>query len=144
MNGAEYIDFAAKIAATYSSAAGCRSAISRAYYGAFHLAKTFLAELGSRPPRNANVHVFVQHRLANCGHARAVEAGRILTNLHRTESTPTTIWRKASVEDASYAKSRVVAARQVQRSIEDCSRDDARREIIAGIAEYERKISGAD
>ncbi len=142
MNGVEYIDFAAKLAATYSSAAGCRSAISRAYYGAFHLAKAFLAELGWRPPRNANVHVFVQHRLANCGHARAVEAGRILTDLHRARNDADYSLGKASVEDAGYAKTRVVAARQVQRSIEDCNREDARREIIAGIIEYERKISG--
>ena len=42
MNGADFIDFAAKIAATYSDAASCRSAVSRAYYGAFHLARSLL------------------------------------------------------------------------------------------------------
>ena len=35
MTGPDYIAFAAKLAATYAEAASCRSAISRAYYGAF-------------------------------------------------------------------------------------------------------------
>jgi len=39
MTGPDYIAFAAKLAVTYTEAASCRSAISRAYYGAFHLAK---------------------------------------------------------------------------------------------------------
>jgi len=41
MTGPDYITFAAKLAATYAEAASCRSAISRAYYGAFHLANYF-------------------------------------------------------------------------------------------------------
>ncbi len=41
MNASDYIGFAAKLAATYSDAASCRSAISRAYYGAFHIGNRF-------------------------------------------------------------------------------------------------------
>ena len=48
MNARHFIDFAAKIAATYADAAACRSSISRAYYGAFHIAKSFLDRVGSR------------------------------------------------------------------------------------------------
>jgi uncharacterized protein (UPF0332 family) len=143
MNGAEYIDFAAKIAVTYSSAAGCRSAVSRAYYGAFHVAKAFLAKLGSRPPRNANAHAFVQHRLLNCGHAQAVEAGRLLTDLHKDRLTADYDMLRTHVEDVEYVRDDVIAAQAVQRSIESCDTDEIRQEIKAGIAEYERRISGA-
>ena len=46
MNGADFIDFAAKIAATYSDAASCRSAVSRAYYGALIGMKLILISPG--------------------------------------------------------------------------------------------------
>jgi hypothetical protein len=142
MNGADYIDFAAKIAATYPSAAGCRSAISRAYYGAFHISHSFLKALGTHSPRNANTHSFVQHRLMNCGNATAEEAGRSLTELHRDRLLADYNLQRTRVEDADYAKAGVITARQVQRLIEACDNDEIRQEIKTGIAEYERKILG--
>ena len=142
MNGAEYIDFAAKIAATYSHAASCRSAISRAYYGAFHLAKSLLDQLGSGPPRNANAHVFVQHRLANCGHVHAIEAGQLLGDLHTDRLTADYNLRKREVETISYARAAVVAARRIQNLIESCEHDEDRQQMRIGLAEYERRISG--
>ncbi len=94
MNAADYIAFAGKIAATYSEAASCRSAISRAYYGAFHLAKSFLDRIGSRAPRNAGTHVFVQQLLTNCGNPRAAEAGFLLGDSTPIASMQITIWTK--------------------------------------------------
>ncbi len=141
MNASDYISFAAKLAATYSDAASCRSGISRAYYGAFHNARSLLDELGSRPPKNANAHVFVQHRLANCGHAPAVEAGRLLGDLHTDRLNADYNLLKRQVETIDYARVRVVAARRIQNLIEACDQDEAREQIKVGIAEYERRIS---
>jgi len=140
MNGSNYIDFAAKIAVTYSDAASCRSAISRAYCGAFHVARAFLSQLDSRPPRNANVHAFIQHRLANCGHASITEVGKLLAGLHRDRLYADYNLMKAEVEELEYAKSRVAAARTIESSIEACDTDEIRQQIKAGIDEYERKI----
>ena len=142
MNAADYINFAAKLAVTYSDAASCRSTISRAYYGAFHIVKSLLDQLGSRPPRNANAHVFLQHRLTNCGHAPAVEAGRLLGDLHMDRINADYNLVKRQVETIGYARLRVVAARRIQNLIESCDDDEARQQIKAGIAEYERRISG--
>jgi uncharacterized protein (UPF0332 family) len=64
MNPDDFISLAGKLAANANAdEATYRTAVSRAYYGAFHLAATFLAELGFAAPRMANVHVFVQHHL---------------------------------------------------------------------------------
>ncbi len=142
MNASDYIDFAAKIAATYSDAASCRSAISRAYYGAFHVARSLLERLGSRPPRNANAHVFMQHRLMNCGHARAVEAGQLLRDLYADRLNADYSLERRQVESVGYARADVVTARRIQNLIEGCDQDESRQQIGTGIAEYERRIAG--
>ena len=49
---------------------------------------------------------------------------------------------KRQVETIGYARVRVVAARRIQNLIEACDCDEAREQIKAGIAEYERRISG--
>ena len=46
MTGEEFIVAAGKFAATYSDPASCRTAISRA----FHSAKSFLDDIGIKPP----------------------------------------------------------------------------------------------
>jgi uncharacterized protein (UPF0332 family) len=142
MNAKDFIDFAAKIAATYSDAAACRSSISRAYYGAFHIAKSFLDRLGSRPFQNANAHIFVQHRLMNCGHHQAVRAGRFLRDLFRDRLLADYSLPVRRVENVEYARVAVESAREVQSLIEACACDEAIVQIKAGLADYERRISG--
>jgi hypothetical protein len=54
MTGDDFIAFSGKLAANPAAGeAGFRSASSRAYYGAFHLAMAFLAEIGTPVPANA-------------------------------------------------------------------------------------------
>jgi uncharacterized protein (UPF0332 family) len=142
MNATEFLDFAGKIAATYSDAAACRSAISRAYYGAFHIARSFLDRLGSRPYQNANAHVFVQHRLMNCGHNEATRAGRLLQDLFANRLRADYNLPASRVENVDFARTAVEWARRIQSLIESCEQDDASQEIKAGIAEYERRITG--
>ena len=141
MTGNDYILFAAKIAAIYADAASCRSAISRAYYGAFHLAKSLLERLETRPPRNANAHVFIQHRLANCGHPVAVEAGCFLADLYADRLSADYKLDKDQVERVGYARTSVETAKRIQRAIEACDNEQTRDQIKAGIAVYERKLA---
>ena len=143
MNGTDFIDFAAKIAVTYSDAASCRSVISRAYYGAFHVAKSLLDRLGSRPPRNANAHVFIQHRLLNCEHGPAVQAGQLLRDLYSERLNADYRLKTGQVESVSYARAAVETAKQVQNLVQSSDRDEVRQQIATGIVEYERRISGS-
>jgi len=60
MDGSDFIALAGKLAAGPAAGeATYRTAVSRAYYGAFHIARSFLAELGLQPVGNANVHALV-------------------------------------------------------------------------------------
>ena len=62
MQPSEFITLAGKLASMNLGAAGARSAVGRAYYGAFHLAKGVLDEFASAPPRNGNGHVLAAAR----------------------------------------------------------------------------------
>lgn len=49
-----------------------RSAVSRANYGAFHVARELLASGGFRPPEDQRLHASLWLRLSNAGHPDGV------------------------------------------------------------------------
>jgi uncharacterized protein (UPF0332 family) len=141
MTGDDFIAVAGKLAATFTDAASCRTAISRAYYGAFHMSKTFLADLGIKPPRNANVHVFVQHRLSNSGHEQAAMIGSLVADLHdeRIHADYDLDWRRA--ETVLAARASVERASRIRSALISIDTLNDRAQIKTGIEEYERLIS---
>ena len=58
-----------------------RSAVSRAYYAAFHVARQLLERCGFSVPHGDQAHGYVWLRLANCGHTNLVKAGGELKDL---------------------------------------------------------------
>jgi uncharacterized protein (UPF0332 family) len=60
-----------------------RSATSRAYYAAFHVARVLLLGLGFRVPQADRAHGYLWMRLSNAGQADVMTAGRRLGDLRR-------------------------------------------------------------
>jgi uncharacterized protein (UPF0332 family) len=60
-----------------------RSAISRAYYAAFHVGRELMARCGFRVPESERAHKHVNDRLMNAGHEGVKEAGTSLDILRR-------------------------------------------------------------
>ena len=58
-----------------------RSAVSRAYYAAFHVARQFMGDLGFVTPRADQAHAFLWRRLGNCGHVPLALTGSRLNQL---------------------------------------------------------------
>ncbi len=58
-----------------------RSAISRAYYAAFHVARALMGDLGFTTPRADLAHAFLWRRLSNCGYVPLALAGSRLNQL---------------------------------------------------------------
>lgn len=140
MNGDEFIEFAGKLAArTRSDAATCRTATSRAYYGAFHTARALLRELGYIAPTLANVHVFVQHYLIGSGQSDAQRAGRFLGELHSDRIKADYRIDLLAVEDPRFAQASVELAHRCLSALRACEQEPARTEIRLGIDEYHRK-----
>jgi uncharacterized protein (UPF0332 family) len=64
-----------------STEADWRTAISRAYYAAFHTGRGLLQDLGFRVPRAGQAHAYVWMRLSNCGEPTIAQAGGELNHL---------------------------------------------------------------
>jgi hypothetical protein len=58
-----------------------RSAVSRAYYAAFHEARLLLRRCGFAVPRGEQAHAYLWLRLSNCGHPDLAHAGAELNDL---------------------------------------------------------------
>lgn len=83
MNGSDFITVASGIASNNACPAGYRSAVSRSYYGCFHLAKATLNGFGWYCPKgNNNEHQWVQRHFLNCATTDFMALGKALENLH--------------------------------------------------------------
>lgn len=60
-----------------------RSAISRAYYAAFLVARELFERVGFVVPQDAGGHAYVWLRLSNCGRQEVVTAAQTLSDLRR-------------------------------------------------------------
>jgi uncharacterized protein (UPF0332 family) len=67
--------------------AAWRTAVSRAYYAAFHVARQLLEDLGFRVPQADRAHAYLWLRLCNCGDPQVERAGMKLNDLRRERNT---------------------------------------------------------
>jgi uncharacterized protein (UPF0332 family) len=82
MDFRDYLALAMTLAAGSTEAEG-RSAVSRAYYAAFHVARELLLDLGFRVPQADRAHAYLWLRLANVGVSDVRVAGNRLNDLRR-------------------------------------------------------------
>jgi uncharacterized protein (UPF0332 family) len=82
MNFRAYLTLARTLAGG-TTEAEWRSASSRAYYAAFHVARLLLLDLGFRVPQADRAHGYLWLRLCNAGHADTTNAGSRFGQLRR-------------------------------------------------------------
>jgi len=80
MLGEEFLGVAARLSAS-SREADVRSSVSRAYYGAFHVAAQFLEDCGVRLPRSAAAHEKLRYCLQASGDGAVIGAANRLDSL---------------------------------------------------------------
>ena len=120
MDGNDFIQFAGKLAASNTSGgAGYRSAASRAYYGAYHLARQYLNDCGFFC-HSANEHQWVQRHFFYCTFQAANDIGRMLGNLHETRKEADYDLQLVSVESQSHAKTSVMRASEISARLTAC------------------------
>lgn len=140
MTGADFIAVAGKLAVgANSDEAAFGSAVSRAYYGAYHIAISLLADLGFPLPANANAHVFAQRTLVGSGHQAARQAGYLLGDLHADRIRADYKPENRGVGAQRFAKLRVETAVAIQVALSAYRSEPARDELKAGIAAYLQK-----
>jgi uncharacterized protein (UPF0332 family) len=82
MNSHDFLTVAQSLLSDRSEAAW-RSAVSRAYYAAFHRAREVLENLGFAVSRGERAHAYLWLRLSNCGNPRIQTTGAALRSLRQ-------------------------------------------------------------
>ena len=82
MNPVEFYTLANTLISTNSCPSHCRTAVSRCYYSAYHLAKGLLEDMGFTIRHGPSGHRCVQALLQHSGDEQMKEVGYKLENLH--------------------------------------------------------------
>jgi hypothetical protein len=97
-----------------------RSSISRAYYGAFHLAATLLREFQIGVRRNQTGHHQIYRCLIGCGHPTAVYAAQPLAELRSERNGADYDLSDKRYADQLLAADCVKMAHEVRAALEVC------------------------
>ncbi|HVC93643.1 MAG TPA: HEPN domain-containing protein [Pirellulales bacterium] len=119
-----------------------RTAVSRAYYGAFHLASALLESAGGSVPDNPTAHAFVQRRLMECGQEDARQAGSLLKDLHSERRKADYKLKNAKAGTKEFALYSLETAERFCSALAACASAPNLSRIKVGIEEYERKLDG--
>ena len=142
-SGDDFIAIAGRLVAapnqlggTSVNPAAFRTAISRAYYGAYHLTLEFLKALGIEAGKEHNLH----HDLCNCGNRDAEQAGKLLDDLYSRRRRADYELDRADVEELRYAQYTVEMAHRFRSYLNECKKEPARTTICAGIHAHRSRI----
>ena len=122
----DFLTFAESLLANPTTgAASCRTAISRAYYCAFHLVKKFVEEeIGARIRGGGNEHIKLQHMLLNSGVPKANAAGNLLASLHTARKIADYDLVDSTPENPNQARDAIQLARMILSALDEIRGDD--------------------
>jgi uncharacterized protein (UPF0332 family) len=116
-----------------------RSAVSRAYYAAFHVARQLLAQCGFAVPRADQAHAYLWLRLSNASHPDVQNAGAQLSFL-RQERNKADYNLEHSLDQAS-AIDRTQMAADIVELLDAVAKDGTvRAHITDAMKIYERDV----
>jgi uncharacterized protein (UPF0332 family) len=136
MNARDFLSVA-KAWLADTTEASWRSAISRAYYAAFHVARELLDGLRFMVPQGDRAHAYLWLRLSNCGDPHLEDTGQRLNDLRR--------WRNRADYDMlrhlsqAFATSTVLEAEQVILAL-DAVVEPTLTQITDAMKVYERDV----
>jgi uncharacterized protein (UPF0332 family) len=128
----------AEVWVTGTTEAEWRSAVSRAYYAAFHRARRLLRDLGFLVPRADQAHAYLWLRLSNCGDSQVEMAGSDLNTLRRDRNRAD--YDVEQTLDQHDARVQVQAARIIIQTLDGASTDPLRSQITDAMKIYERDV----
>jgi uncharacterized protein (UPF0332 family) len=115
-----------------------RTAVSRAYYAAFHVAWRLLQGPGFQIPRADQAHAYLWRRLSNCGHIDVENAGKDLSDLRRVRN-----WADYDLDsplEQTAAMHHYLVADRIIGLLETVATSAAAKSIIETMKTYERDI----
>ena len=137
MDFRDYLTLARTLAGG-STEAEWRSACSRAYYAAFHVARSLLAGLHFRVAKADRAHSYLWLRLSNAGVLQVTQAARQLNDLRRDRNQADydehhTFTRARAIQNVDFAE-------QVIQALDAAGVEPIRTQITDAIKVYERDV----
>jgi uncharacterized protein (UPF0332 family) len=123
---------------TEATEANWRSAVSRAYYGAFHAARRLMRDLGFVVPRADRAHAYLWLRLSNCGETQVIRAGSDLNTL-RSDRNRADYDIERTVDHGD-ALIQVQTARRILQFFDGTRAEPIRTQITDAMKIYERDV----
>ncbi len=116
-----------------------RSAISRAYYAAFHVGLNVLKEMGFSIYQNASAHELVPDHLSNSGDNELDKATIKMHDLRMRRNHADYKLNRPDVEKKENARMHVQQAARLIETIEKRCQSENRGEIIEAIQEWKNR-----
>ena len=132
MNPEDFVGLAGWLAAnsaTVNAEARFRSAVSRAYYGAFLYSVRVLSEFGIAVPENHRGHDVAVKTLLDTGHPRAISAARLIGDLRSNRNGADYKLRDSKYRHQRNAMLAVEQAENALIELRACLVEPARTEI---------------
>ena len=121
-----------------------RSAISRAYYAAFHVGVNVLKEMGFSIYQNASAHELVREHFSNSRDDELTKAASKMNDLKMKRNHADYELNRPDVEKKKNARMHVQQAARLIETIEKRCHSEKRSEIIIAIQEWKDRLSGKD
>jgi uncharacterized protein (UPF0332 family) len=137
MNFRDYLSLADTLAQG-TTEAEWRSACSRGYYAAFHVARELLLALGFRVPQADRAHGFLWLRLSNAGVVEVNNAGSLLNDLRRERNRADYDDRRTLARPT--ADQSVRFAEEIIQALDAASVEPVRSQITDAMKTYERDV----
>jgi uncharacterized protein (UPF0332 family) len=136
MTGRDFLPLATRLAAG-SEEADWRTAISRAYYAAFHVSRDLLFQLGFVVPPDEKAHNFLYVRLNNCGNTAIGTTAGNLHALRRLRNAAD--YDMSKTIDAQLASNQVRLASTIIQTLDNLTPAE-RTQIHGAMIVYERDV----
>lgn len=137
MNGRDFLPLAARLAGG-TTEADWRTAVSRAYYAAFHVARRFFADMNFTVPRADRAHQYLVFRLSNSGESVTEQAGRDLETLRRLRNRAD--YDETPPLPQAQATAAVQLAETILQVLDAARQEPARTRIRDCVIVYERDV----
>jgi uncharacterized protein (UPF0332 family) len=137
MNWREFLRQAGRLAGG-TSEVDWRTAASRPYYAAFHVARRLFADLKFTVPRADRAHQYLVFRLSNSSEAAMEQAGRDLETLRRLRNRAD--YDELPLLTQAQAAAAVQLAENIIQALDAAQQEPTRTQISDAMIVYERDV----
>ncbi len=137
MNWRDFLGLGLRLA-TGAIEAEWRTAVSRAYYATFHVARHLFSHPGFVVPRADRAHQYLVFRLSNCGEPTIEQTGRDLETLRRLRNRAD--YDEAPPMTQAQATAAVRLAERILHALDLARQEPSRTRIMTAMIDYDRDV----